>query len=323
MNEAEQAKAEKEKAVTAKAEAEAERNSIEVENKAKAERSAALDGEIADKQKKRDAIRKNTVDGILDSVGSLVGIGKSATLEREYKQLAQEYDHLKKSFKPTVIKEVEKQTKVLASEKQKAEEERNNAIAQSRSFATERNKAIKELNRQFQNVQLRINNAVGLANAEKDKTINRLQGELNLRKQVLAILADMLYAASEVFKRAIDAIIHYGTDKYKSIFGNDEAADIKNVMQNYGETKEQHQAIVTWLCDYADSRQTFDKLKHQQTYKEVVDVANGLYDWKIERGRGGNYDKFSPCNEINRFFRFLQTATMICYMRPQRFSITP
>lgn len=49
--EAEQAKAEKEKAVTAKAEAEAERNSIEVENKAKAERSAALDSEIADKQK--------------------------------------------------------------------------------------------------------------------------------------------------------------------------------------------------------------------------------------------------------------------------------
>lgn len=36
-----------------------------------------------------------------------------------------------------------------------------------------------------------------------------------------------------------------------------------------------------------------------------------------------NYDKFSPCNEINRFFRFLQTATMICYMRPQRFSISP
>ena len=69
------------------AEAEAERNYIEVENKAKAERSAALDGEIADKQKKRDAIRKNTVDGILDSVCSLVGIGKSATLEREHKQL--------------------------------------------------------------------------------------------------------------------------------------------------------------------------------------------------------------------------------------------
>lgn len=110
-------------------------------------------------------------------------------------------------------------------------------------------------------MQLRINNAVRLVNAEKDKTINRLQGELNLRKQALAILADILYAASEVFKRAIDAIIHYGTDKYKSIFGNDEAADIKSVMQNYGDTQERQQVIGTWLCDYANSRKPFDEIK--------------------------------------------------------------
>ena len=95
----------------------------------------------------------------------------------------------------------------------------------------------------------------------------------------------MLYAASEVFKRAIDAIIHYGTDKYKSIFGNDEATDIKSVMQNYGETKEQHQAIGIWFCDYADSHKPFDKMKYRQTYKEVADVANGAYDWKIEKGQ--------------------------------------
>lgn len=285
--EAEQAKVEKEAALSAKEEAEAERAFIEVENKAKAERSAALDGEIADIQKKRDKIRKNTVDGILDSVGNLVGIGKTATLEKDYKLLVQEYNRLKKAFKPTVIREVEKQTMVLASEKQRAEAERDNAIAQSRSLATERDRAIKELRSQNEDVQLRINNAVRLANAEKDKTINRLQGELNLRKQVLVVIADMLYAASEVFKRAIDAIIHYGTDKYKSIFGNDEAADIKSVMQNYGDTKEQHLSIGTWLCDYADSRKPFDKMKHRQTYKEVADIANGAYDWKIKQNQVG------------------------------------
>lgn len=285
--EAEQAKAEKEAALSAKEETEAERASIEVENKAKAERSAALDGEIADKEKQRDEIRKGKVNSILDSVGSLVGIGKTATLEKEYKKLIQEYDLLRKAFKPTVIKEVEKKTIVLVSEKQRAETERNNAIAQSRSLATERNRAIEELRSQNENVQLRINNAVRLANVEKDKTINRLQGELNLRKQVLVILADVLYVASEVFKRAIDAIIRYGTSRYKSFFGNDEAADIKSVMQNYGETKEQHQAIGTWLCDYADSRKPFDKLKHRQTYKEVADVANGAYDWKNKQNQVG------------------------------------
>lgn len=139
---------------------------------------------------------------------------------------------------------------------------------------------------QNENVQLRINNAVRLANAEKDKTINRLQGEQNLRKKALVILADMLYAASEVFKHAIDAIILYGTEKYKSIFDNNEATDFKSVMQSYGDSKEQHQAIGTWLCDYADSRQPFDKIKHQQTYKKVADVANGAYDWKKEKGKG-------------------------------------
>lgn len=80
---AEQAKVEK-KPLFAKEKAEAERNTIEVENKVKAEQSAALDSKIADKQKKRDEIRKKTVDGILDSVGSLVGIGKTATLEEEH-----------------------------------------------------------------------------------------------------------------------------------------------------------------------------------------------------------------------------------------------
>lgn len=283
--EAEKAKTEKEAALIAKENAEAERNFIEVENKVKAEQSAALDNEIADKQKKRDEIRKKTVDGILDSVGSLVGIGKTATLEKEHKLLSQELDRLKEAFKPTLSKEVEKQTRILASEKKKAEAERDNAIAQIRSLALERDRAVSQLHRQNEDVQLRINNAVRLANEEKNKTINRLQGELNLRNQALVILADMLYAASEVFKRAIDAIIHYGTDKYKSIFGNDEAADIKSVMQNYGDTKEQHQAIGTWLCDYADSRKPFDKMKHRHTYKEVTDVANGAYDWKIKRGQ--------------------------------------
>ena len=78
-----------------------------------------------------------------------------------------------------------------------------------------------------------------------------------------------------------------GTDKYKSIFGNDEAADIKSVMQNYGDTQERQQVIGTWLCDYANSRKPFDEIKNRQTYKEVADVANGTYDWKIERGQKG------------------------------------
>ena len=180
---------------------------------------------------------------------------------------------------------MEKRIKTLSAEKQNAEAERDKALAQNRSLVIERNKAVTQLKSHQADEQQRVERAVKLANMEKDKTISLLQSRLKASRQVLNIIADMLYAASEIFKRAIDAIIHYGTEKYKSIFGNDEAADIKNVMQAYGRTKEQHQAVGSWLCDYAESRQPFDKIKHQQTYKEVADVANGAYDWKIERGQ--------------------------------------
>ena len=286
--ETEQAKAEKEAALTAKEKAEAERVLIENENNAKEERSAVLDSEIADKEKQRDEIRKGKVDSILDSVGSLVGVGKTATLEKEYRQIKKENTRLKNAFQPAVSKAVEERTKALVTEKQKVEAERDRALVQNRTLNIEKNKVIAQLNSQQANEQQRVENAVRLAHAEKAKTIRLLHHSLRTSKEVLHIIADMLYAASDIFKRAVDAIIHYGTEKYKSIFGNDEAADIKNVMQAYGKTKEQQQAVGSWLCDYADSLQPFDKIKHRQTYKEVADVANGAYDWKIERGQNRN-----------------------------------
>jgi len=69
------------------------------------------------------------------------------------------------------------------------------------------------------------------------------------------------------------------------VFGNDEAADIKSVMQSYGEITAQQKAVGEWLCDYAEHRQPFDEIKHRYTREEVSDVAEGRYDWKIQRGQ--------------------------------------
>ena len=285
--EAEQAQAEKEAALSAKEKAEAERVLIENENKVKEERNAVLDGEIADKEKQRDEIRKGKVDSILDSVSSLVGVGKTASLEKEYRQVKEENARLKNAFQPAVSKAVEELTLALVAEKQKVEAERDRLLVQNHTLTIERNKAIARLNSQQADEQQRIENAVKLANAEKDKTIRVWQNAWKTNREVLNILADMLYAISEFFKRAIDAIIHYGTEKYKSIFDNDEAAAIKSVMQNYGKSTKRQQAIGSWLCDYAQSRQPFDEIKHRQTRNEVADVANGAYDWKFEQGQKG------------------------------------
>ena len=281
--EAEQAKAEKEAALAAKEEAETERQLIEGENKAKEKYRQSLDSEIADKERKLKDERKAKMNSILDSVSSLVGVGKSAAIEKENAKLKAENERIRKAFPDAVNKEVEKRTKVLATEKQNAETERDRALMQSRSLAIERDKAVRQLQEQKDGERQRIDFTVSRATAEKDKTIRLLQDALKASRDILNLLAGILYKASEVFKQAIDAIIHFGTECHKSFFAPSEAADIKSVMQEYGETTEQQNAVGAWLCGYAESRQPFDEIKHLHTLKEVGDVAKGKYDWKIER----------------------------------------
>lgn len=285
--EAERAKAEREAALAAKEEAETERQFIEGENKAKEKYRQSLDNDIADKERQLRDERKAKVDSILDSVSSFVGVGKSAAIEKENAKLKAENERMKKAFPDAVKNKVEELTKALVTEKQKAETECGRALVQSRSLAIERDKAVRQLQEQEDGERQRINFAVSRATAEKDKTIRLLQSALKASRHILNVLADILYKANEVFKRAIDAIIHFGTEQHQSFFAPSEAADIKSVMQEYGETIEQQNAVGAWLCDYAESRQPFDEIKHRHTLKEVGDVAEGAYDWKIENMQQG------------------------------------
>ena len=200
-------------AIAAKEEAEAELLFVEGENKAKEQYSLSLDSEIAEKEKQLRDERKAKVDSILDSFGSLVGVGKSATVEKENAKLKAENERMKKAFADAVKKKVEEQTRALVAEKQKAEAERNRALVQSRSLAIERDKAVRQLQEQKDGERQRISQAVSRATAEKDKTIRLLQNTLKTSRHILNMLADILYKANEVFKRAIDAIVHFGMEQ--------------------------------------------------------------------------------------------------------------
>lgn len=91
----------------------------------------------------------------------------------------------------------------------------------------EKDKAVRQLQEQQANELQHIRQVVSQATAEKDKTIRLLQSVLKASRHILNVLADILYKANEVFKRAIDAIIHFGTEQHQSFFAPSEAADIK------------------------------------------------------------------------------------------------
>lgn len=269
--EAEKAEAEKKAALDAKEKAETERQFIEGENKAKEKYRLSLDNEIAQKEKQLKDERKAKAYSILNSFGSLVGVGKSAAMEKEIARLKTENEHIRKAFPNAVKTKVEELTKALVAEKHEAE--------------AERDKAVRKLQEQKDGERQRIDFAVSRATAEKDKTIRLMQDALKTSRHIMNVLADILYKANKVFKRAIDAIIHFGTERHQLFFTPSEAADIKSIMQEYGETTEQQKAVGEWLCGYAESRQPFDEIKHRHTLKEVGDVAEGRYDGHIKKSR--------------------------------------
>ena len=285
--EKEAAQAERDAAVREADNAKSEHEKLQVGNEEKQRRSEELDSEIAEKEERaRKADRENT-DNIKSGIANLLGKGKYAAIEKENARLKAENERIRKAFSGAVSNKVEERTKVLVEERKKAEAELDRALALNRSLGMERDKAVRQLQEQKTGEQQRISMAVIRATEEKDKTIRLLQGALKTSRDILNLLADILYKASEIFRRAVDAIVHFGTEQHKSIFAPSEAADIKSVMQEYGETTEQQKAMGAWLCGYAEHRQPFDEIKHRHTLNEVGDVAEGKYDWKIEREQKG------------------------------------
>lgn len=218
------------------------------------------------------AMDKENRDSIKSGLANLLGKGKYAAIEKENEALRAENEQIKQSFPEVLKREVGKRTEKLLAEKRNAE-------ARRQALIKERDEAVQQLNEQKANERQRIDRAVREATGHQNEII----GELRWKSALLNTLADLLYRAGGVFRRAVSAIISFATSQYKSVFSPSEAAGIKEVMRSYGgEDTELQKAIGKWLIGYAESRERLDTIELKHTYTEVNDIAQGAYDWKIE-----------------------------------------
>ncbi len=221
------------------------------------------------------AMDKENRDSIKSELANLLGKGKYAAIEKENEALRTENEQIKQSFPEVLKREVGKRTEKLSAEKRKAEAERQ-------ALAKERDVAVRQLDELKAEKRQRIDRAVREATEKQTEVIGTLNRELRWKSTLLDTLADLLYQVGSVFCRAITAIIDFATSKYKSIFSPSEAADIKQVMRSYGGEDTQRQKVVgKWLIDYAESREQLDPIELKHIYREVDDIAEGAYDWKI------------------------------------------
>ena len=232
--------------------------------------SDRLDKEIADKEERARMADKANTNGIKHGVANLLGMGKYAAIEKRNKELEEsvlkEKQRLQKQFAAAVRQEVEKA--VAPYEQQKnADRLLINALQSKVSVLSESNMELSSRNSRMK---------------------SRHQTDLEWRDRLLRIFAEMFYQVKEFFRKAVDAIISLATPdrqgRHREIFRNEEAAAIKETMNEFADTESGRISIGKWLVDYASSMAELSDLDIHHAQGEVVGVAQGRYNRRIERG---------------------------------------
>ena len=101
---------------------------------------------------------------------------------------------------------------------------------------------------------------------------------------MLRIFTKILMQSNGTFRKAVDSIISFAKDTYRSIFSREEAKTIKSVMEAFGKDKEDYKTIGTFLIFTADKKENLSNSEYSKASCEVGDIAIGRYEQIQKRG---------------------------------------
>jgi hypothetical protein len=133
-------------------------------------------------------------------------------------------------------------------------------------------------------VAQQMESAVRNAVLKKDDEIRNLKDRLSWRDKMLRIFTKILMQSNGTFRKAVDSIISFAKDTYRSIFSREEAKTIKSVMEAFGKDKEDYKTIGTFLMFTADKKENLSNSEYSKASCEVGDIAIGRYEQTQKRG---------------------------------------
>jgi len=259
---------------------------LQRENAAKEQTAADLDRQIAEKADRANHEHGNIIlqggAAIASAIANKAGMGKYAAIEKENAELKasvpKQMEELQRQFDAAVSKAVEQRTEVLSRETKRYK---------TRCF---------ELNADYNRLVTMYNDMkAGKQRAEaalleyrrgEEQRFNAFTAQSRWKDDVLLSIALMSAKADKMFHQAVDAIIKFAKNAYKSFFTDEEATAIKATMTNLAGEHGDHRAIGKWLVMAAKAEGNLTERAAARAAKEVDDVAIGRYDHRIEQ-RGG------------------------------------
>ena len=244
-------------------------------------------------------------------------------MQRGQKKSETGLDHLERN--DFILQKQEKEKKRLEAEKRKIQSERDVAKNQARKAQQEKDEADKkakaakaeltsaeskvtEKQSEIDRLEQRINNEQATLDglqtevAEKRREKYSIDTSNEWKDPALRAVSGYLVATDEVIKFAIEAIQDYaysGTGgrggNHGDCFRDNEAYIIKNVMTRLAAiAKTTFQAIGNWLVYVSSKIAKFNDWELNRAERGVKSVADGEYDWRIDRidrGRGGGISR--------------------------------
>jgi hypothetical protein len=135
-----------------------------------------------------------------------------------------------------------------------------------------------------QQIESAVRNAVLKKDDEIRNLKERISWRISWRSKMLGIFTKLLARNSATFRNAIEAIISFAKDTYRSIFSREETKTIKSVMEAFGKDKEDYRAIGTFLVLTADKKENLSNSEYRKVSREADDIALGRYGQDQKRG---------------------------------------
>ena len=255
-------------------------------------------------------------------------VAEALDMERGQKKSETGLDHLERN--DFILQKQEKEKKRLEEEKRKAQSEKAKAENKANEAKEEAKKAVEEKDeaeKKAQEAKTALTSAESKI-TEKQSEIDKLDKRITSKEAVLdglitetrtlrfqkysdksagsdawkdalvAGFSSQMISAYETIGYCIDAIKDYACSglgcrggHHDLCFWDEEALAIKKVMTSFAKAfKTTLHAIGDWLVWMAHKLYTFNERELYRANKAVKDVADGGYDWRIERierGHGG------------------------------------
>ena len=133
-------------------------------------------------------------------------------------------------------------------------------------------------------VAKKLDTAVRNATSQKDEEIDRLKRRISWQSYIIGCLGFLLLKTSDIFRKAVNGVIHLAKDYWQQRFDAEQVAEVKNALNLFGDDKQSRQAAGDFLCLTAKQKGNFDSREQIKAQREIDNVVRDNYEHTIKRG---------------------------------------